>query len=133
MTRRGRHRWSGPPDVPTDLRRREDPGVLALALRLAGLVLVALLVVGAPSPAGAQEADDPSPTTLRPAEGDLPLGDIIPRPNSGRAPDSPNDPGGWQQYLVLGLVLAGLATIFGLAVRESRRARARRGSRSPAA
>lgn len=129
LTARARARRSGP-DVPTGRCGREDPGVHRLALRLVAMVLTALVaVVGVAAPAAVAQDGDPEPT-VAPSGEDLPLGDIIPRPNSGQAPDSPNDPGGWQQYLVFGLILAGLATIFGLAVRESRRARARRDARA---
>ena len=50
---------------------------------------------------------------------------IIPRPGEGETPDRPNDRGGWQQVLVLGLVVAGLGGVAGLAWRSSRRARRR--------
>jgi len=48
---------------------------------------------------------------------------IIPRPDEGHAPRNPGDRGGWQQSLVFGLVLAGMALLAGLAWRSSRRAR----------
>jgi len=67
--------------------------------------------------------DGATTTSLVPLDRDLPLGRIIPAPNSGRAPDSPNDPGGWQQLLVLGAIVGGMALIVGLVVREARRAR----------
>ena len=47
---------------------------------------------------------------------------IIPRPGEGETPDRPNDRGGWQQVLVLGLMVAGLSGVAGLAWRSSRRA-----------
>lgn len=48
---------------------------------------------------------------------------IIPRPGEGHAPKHPNDRGGWQQFMVLGLMVAGVGLIGGLAWRSSRRAR----------
>jgi hypothetical protein len=54
---------------------------------------------------------------------------IIERPEEGRAPEQPGDPGGWQQLALLGLVMAGLGTVALLVWRSSRRARTRpRGS-----
>ncbi len=49
---------------------------------------------------------------------------IIPRPGEGEAPKHANDRGGWQQLLVLGLLVTGVGTVGGLAWRSSRRARA---------
>ena len=51
---------------------------------------------------------------------------IIPRPGDGHAPEHPNDRGGWQQFMALGLIVAAVGTIGGLAWRSSRRARSRR-------
>ena len=50
---------------------------------------------------------------------------IIERPEEGRAPEHPGDPGGWQQLALLGLVVAGLGTVTLLVWRSSRRARNR--------
>ena len=52
---------------------------------------------------------------------------IIERPEEGRAPEQPGDPGGWQQLALLGLVVAGLGTVTLLVWRSSRRARSPRG------
>ena len=122
MTDAGR-RWEDASVTP--LPRRPARARPALGV-LAAVVLAASLAVA--SPVSAQSDPSPDPT-LAPLESDLPLGDIIPRPNSGRAPDSPNDPGGWQQYMVLGLIVAGVALIIVLVARESRRSRPRAGSR----
>ena len=50
---------------------------------------------------------------------------IIERPEEGRAPEQPGDPGGWQQLALLGLIVAGLGTVTLLVWRSSRRARSR--------
>lgn len=91
------------------------------------LVAVTALVVGAPSANAALHAQQDEVTTTTASEGDSSVGNILPRPNSGQAPDSPNDPGGWQQYLVFAVLFVGLAAIVLLVRRESRRARAARG------
>ena len=44
-------------------------------------------------------------------------GGIIPKPNSGVAPQQPGDRGGWMQTLLFGLVLAGMATVVGVIAR----------------
>lgn len=96
-------------------------------LLLVVLLATAIVTVGTAGPVLAQdEPEDGTTTTEVVRDEDSPLGDIIPRPNSGQAPDSPNDPGGWQQYLVFGAIIAGMAAIVLLVRRESRRALARR-------
>jgi hypothetical protein len=73
-----------------------------------------------------------SDTTVATSDEGSSVGNILPRPNTGQAPDSPNDPGGWQQYLVFALIFAGLGAIVLFATRESRRARAERDHASTA-
>ena len=36
---------------------------------------------------------------------------IIPLPNSGHAPESPGDRGGWQQFMTLGLIVGGVGLV----------------------
>ncbi len=50
---------------------------------------------------------------------------IIARPEDGRGPEQPGDPGGWEQLVLFGVVVAGLGTLGLLGWRSSRRARAR--------
>jgi hypothetical protein len=50
---------------------------------------------------------------------------IVERPEEGRAPEQPGDPGGSQQLALLGLVVAGIGTMTLLVWRSSRRARSR--------
>lgn len=52
----------------------------------------------------------------------------IPQPGEGETPKYASDRGGWEQYLVLAMTMAGMASLAGLAWRSSRRARARRPS-----
>lgn len=99
---------------------------MTLRLVAAAALAAALCLAGVRT---APEAAAQSETTVdtRPVIDDpnSPLGNMLPRPNSGQAPDSPNDPGGWQQFLVFGLIAGGLGVIVLLVRRESRRARAR--------
>lgn len=81
--------------------------------------------VPAASPAAAQADPDPTPTVT--VQGDAPVGDIIPRPNSGRAPENPGDRGGFLQvgllFFIIGVILAGAAYLWW----QSRRLRRARG------
>lgn len=88
-----------------------------LAATLAALVLFVPLALGLPgatAPAGAQDTTDETP---------VPEHDIIPRPNSGRAPSDAGDRGGVLQGLVFVVIVTGVGTIVALGVRESRRNR----------
>jgi hypothetical protein len=92
------------------------PSPLALPLGLVlGLALALVLACGAP--AGAQQ----EPTTLPLPEVSVPH--IIPRPNSGHAPEDAGDRGGALQLGLLGLVVVALAGGGLHVVRQSRRAR----------
>ena len=126
---------------------------------LASLVL-ALLVLAAPAPAGAaprptadpggapvarlaspgQQPDAPADDGTggsadeEPDENPAPGAaeqDIIPRPNSGHEPTDAGDRGGALQVLVLAAIVAGVGAIGGLAVRDVRRGRARAGVDRP--
>lgn len=84
---------------------------------------------GTPLVAG-QEPDAPADDGTGASEDDpvdepLPGENIIPEPNSGRAPEDAGDRGGALQALVFVAILAGVAGIVAMIVRESRRNRAR--------
>ncbi len=51
----------------------------------------------------------------------------IQRPNTGTPPTDPGDRGGWLQGAIFFIISAGVVLIGFLVVRESRKARARRG------
>ena len=104
--------------------------------RLLAVVVIAagMSVVGAPAavPTASAEvatgvpAQDDTTTTMPPVrDGDSPINDILPQPNSGTAPEHPSDRGGWQQFMVFGLLVGGMGTIVLLVWRESRSARRR--------
>ena len=105
---------------------------------VAVLLVVAVTVLSAGAPVGAavaargsipvavqQPEDDPDgdPST---DDAPLPAQEMIPEPNSGRPPSDAGDRGGALQGVVLLLIVIGVGGITGLALRESRRARARR-------
>jgi hypothetical protein len=120
------------------MRGRALAGV-AVLLVASITVLAVPARVGAEGSAGggvtavAQPADDPDgdPST---DDAPVPEQDMIPEPNSGRAPTDAGDRGGALQALVLLSIAIGVGGIAVLAVRESRRAQARRvgGSDGPA-
>ena len=104
---------------------------------VAALTVATLAVLSLPAPVGAgvagggsvplvaqQPEDDPdgNPST---DDAPLPEQDMIPQPNSGRPPTDAGDRGGALQGLVFALIVIGVGGIAVLAVRESRRARAR--------
>jgi hypothetical protein len=100
--------------------------VAALAvLPIASPVGAAVAAVGSVAPQAQEPEDDPDgdPST---DDAPLPQQDMIPEPNSGRAPTDAGDRGGALQGVVLLFILVGVGGIAVLAVRESRRARARR-------
>jgi hypothetical protein len=95
---------------------------IAVALVLAALVTALGGLALAPSAVSAQDDDLVVTTTTGQVEG---FGHIIPLPNSGTAPRSATDRGGWAQFAVLGGIVGGVCLIGGLVFLESRRKRAR--------
>ena len=104
--------------------------VSVVAMIAVGMLAVLLSVGPAAAQATTLPADPPTtlpadppttlpadpPTTL-PVAADDGAGGIIPKPNSGVAPQQPGDRGGWMQTLLFGLVLAGMATVVGVIAR----------------
>jgi hypothetical protein len=72
-------------------------------------VTSAAVLVWRESPA-ANAQSSPTSTTLA---GDVGNQSVIPLPNSGKAPESSGDRGGWEQLLLFGIMAAGCAFIFG--------------------
>jgi hypothetical protein len=108
------------------------PSLLALLALLvtAGVALAAGPAGATPAAPGGQDrvaqsadpADDPDGDATT-DDAPLPGGDIIPQPNSGTEPEDAGDRGGALQLTVFVAMLAGVALIVTLVVRESRRAR----------
>lgn len=83
------------------------------------LVAIALTLVWmTAAPAWAQE-DPEGPQIRSPRCG---AGNIIPDPRDGCAPETPGDPGGWQQLTLLAVILMALAVIALLVRRQVRQA-----------
>jgi hypothetical protein len=108
---------SGPTAAPRSERRRYLIAGVAMALVLVGLALLVGLL-----------ADDPPRSQQRPQENTAEKPQMIPQPGTGRAPEQPGDPGGWQQLAVLVVMVAGMAVLAALAWRSSVRARKRYGT-----
>lgn len=86
--------------------------VVATALLTAVLCSVATIFAGFAVPASAQTV---------PNQPQVEVPHIIPRPNSGQAPKSATDRGGWAQYAVFWGICAAMLIMIGLVVLESRR------------
>jgi hypothetical protein len=100
---------------------------LRLVVPVVGLVVAAALSLGAPAAAAAELQDGGGNGGVSDTTDDTPVPaqDIIPEPNSGRAPDDAGDRGGVLQGVVFLLILVGVGGVVALAVRESRRSRSR--------
>lgn len=107
------------PQVPHRPRRGRYVGlVAALALSALALGLSPMLAPGAGAQAGATTTTDPVDNRR--------FGDIIPKPNSGKAPETAGDPGGWLQVSLFFLICAAVIVIALAVWRQSRKARERR-------
>jgi hypothetical protein len=112
--------------------RRRVPVFVAVLL----VVALTVLSVGAPVgaavatrdsvPGAAQQPEDDPDGDPSTDDAPLPGQEMIPEPNSGRPPSDAGDRGGALQGVVLLLIVIGVGGIAGLALRESRRVRARR-------
>lgn len=89
-----------------------------------GLVLLLPLLVSLclAAPAAAQD---------QPSSSQVPTQEIVPKPNSGTAPEEAGDRGGALQLGLLALVVGAVGLAVANLVRQSRRARARDGGSSP--
>jgi hypothetical protein len=102
----------------------------AAVAETATVATVSRVSTGGSAPAAAQQPEDDPDGDPSTDDAPLPGQDMIPEPNSGRPPRDAGDRGGALQGVVLLLVVVGVAGIAGLALRESRRVRAR--ARRPA-
>jgi hypothetical protein len=113
----------------TPVAARSDDGWvrLRLVVPVVALVVAAALSVGTPeaAAAGLQHGDGNGGGSGTTDDTPVPAQDIIPEPNSGRAPDDAGDRGGVLQGVVLLFILVGVGGVVALTVRESRRNRSR--------
>ena len=113
------------PGPTTMVPVRSRPRVLdVVRLVVTGLCLtLALSIWPVLGPTSVASAQDEGTTNSEPPDSP----DFIPEPNSGSEPVDAGDRGGSLQSVLFVLVIAGIVVIAALIVRESRRARARRG------
>lgn len=104
------------PKRPDDHVRRALAALFALAVAATGLFAL---------PAPTVSAQPGATTSTLPVD-DRNLGDIIPQPNSGRAPESAGDPGGWLQVSLFFLICGAIVLIVLAVWWQSRRKRQRR-------
>lgn len=99
---------SAPTPTPTARERNENrqrQNFIWAGLMMAGMIIIGALAVAV--------LYDPEPTAP-PSQSEVTDGrapDIVPRPNSGRAPEEATDRGGWIQLTVLGAVVVALGGI----------------------
>lgn len=77
-------------------------------------------------PTAVAQTEDPVVTTSTLPVDNRELGNSLPRPNRGAAPQSPGDPGGWLQTSLFFLICGGVMLIALAVWQVSRRARQRR-------
>lgn len=90
--------------------------------RRALVIMLLLVTLCLAAPAGAQD---------QPSTSQVPTQEIVPKPNSGTAPEEAGDRGGALQLGLLALVVSAVGLAVANLVRQSRRARARDGGSSP--
>lgn len=97
---------SGPASGPGSSSRAAAEAEERRSFWLAGLLIGGVILVGMLAMAVFYDpASTPPPSDTEVVDGRAP--DIVPQPNSGRAPDSAFDRGGWGQLAVLGLMVVG--------------------------
>jgi len=110
--------------------------------RMLAASVVALLVLAGQAGGAAAQTSASTPVTVpatnrvattAPSGSQSVTPDIIPLPNSGRAPRDAGERGGWMQEALFFLICAAVAGLGGLAWRDSRRKRRRQGRLGAAA
>ncbi|MGI8940055.1 MAG: hypothetical protein ACR2JF_17935 [Iamia sp.] len=117
----------GPPPPPEGDERRTfllaGAAFLGILVVLIGVVVAFSGDAGDPQPSATTEACAEDDAACRAAQQETARPGIIPRPGEGQAPDQPGDRGGWEQWAVLGALVAGLSLIIAMVVRSGRRQR----------
>lgn len=88
-------------------------------MRRALVTALLALALLASQPTLAVAQDNPRP--------EAPIQDIVPKPNSGEAPDEPGDRGGALQLLLAGVIVLAVGGAVVHLVRQSQRARSQAG------
>jgi hypothetical protein len=116
-----------PPDPVGQPRRSEQRAFWRAAIIMSGaiVVLIVLFVIFYPSPGkGLSHQEQLELSRTRAPQ-------IIPTPADRNVVTQPGDPGGWEQVMLLGVLLAGLAVVAFLAWRSMRKAKPRAGRAGP--
>ena len=92
-----------------------------LLVVLVSLTVMALARAGVPAGAQSVEPQPRGTTEATPP----PVQRIIPLPNSGHKPEDAGDPGGSLQVLLFVILIVGVSSIIGLALRDIRKAKRR--------
>ncbi|NLD77095.1 MAG: hypothetical protein GX643_10555 [Acidimicrobiales bacterium] len=90
------------------------------------MVLFVAIVGGTALVATLVDSDSISDPTVEVDEMGQPKPQIIPKPNSGKAPEDPGDRGGWAQLGLLGLIVVTVGGVTYGIVRGTKRSRAGR-------
>jgi hypothetical protein len=101
-----------------------------VALLVAAVLVTGIDTVGPQSAVAQVQPDSPTTSVVPETTSTLPtggeLGNIVPKPNSGREPETPGDPGGSQQVALFFVLCFVIAAMVGFMWWRSRVARARR-------
>lgn len=95
---------------PGPTKRPDDANVDPRMVRLAALVLFGAILAGIAMFAVLTDTGEPDPSGAA-------TPNMVPKPNSGQAPDEPGDRGGWEQLALFGIIVVTLGGISYVAVR----------------
>lgn len=101
-----------------------------VSLLVAAVVVTGVIAIGSQSAVAQEQPDSPTTSVVPETTSTLPtggeLGNIVPKPNSGREPETPGDPGGSQQVALFFVLCFVIAAMVGFMWWRSRVARDRR-------
>ncbi len=100
-----------------DGRRAFWKAGLIMTVGIVALIVLFVLLSPSPGPGLTQQQEINKLQTQAPQ--------IIPNPDEREKATNPGDPGGWEQVMLLGVMVTGMVTVGGLAYRASRKAKRR--------